>query len=169
MANKILEQKLVDSQKRALLKYVLVGDGSAQANTTLVDASSLAFSLNTNGYIMTSNTDPKSVYRTTVNRLWGHAKANGVFKLSWGGTANNEIVVFGNGQFDYTFDFNHGGGAIPNNDPSPTGDILLSTSPGMGATDSFTLFIDLRKDNRDFDAGQTADPMAFNKGTRNFS
>jgi len=43
-----------------------------------------------------------------------------------------------------------------------TGDILLSINNNKN-NDAFTLFIDLRKNNEDFDAGQTADPYAFNK------
>ena len=40
---------------------------------------------------------------------------------------------------------------------------LLSVITPSSA-DAATIFIDLRKDNRDYDAGQTADPVAFNRG-----
>jgi hypothetical protein len=36
------------------------------------------------------------------------------------------------------------------------------------SADAFTLFIDLRKDSRDYDSGQTADPAAFNLGSARF-
>lgn len=163
MANVITEQKLIDKNNRALLKYTMVGDGTAQANTTLVDVSMLSGALNTSGYIMSSNVNPLSYYGTTIRRMYGHINANnagGSVKLTWGGSANTDIVVLGAGYFDFNFDDNAGGGAIPNNATSPTGDILYSTSLGPGG--SFTLFLDLRKDNKYYDAGQSADPAAFN-------
>lgn len=163
MANLIRQQRLVDSTKRNLTKVVLVSDGSNEANTTLIDVSSLAFSLNANGIIMTSNTDPKATYRTTVKRIFGNLKsANGSIRLQWHGDANSEIVAFGSGYVDYSFELMVDGGSINNPEANSSGDILITTT-GMAADDVATIFIDLRKDNRDYDAGQTADPAAFNR------
>lgn len=169
MANIIKEQKLVDTTTRALLKYVFIGDGStAEANTVLVDVSNLAYSLNANGMIMVSNTHPRSTYKTTIRRIFGEAKANGYIALKWHGlnNTNTEIVTVSDGNFDYNFE-NMGAGAMifnPNRtDPAnTTGDILISTV-APGTNDVATIFIDLRKDNQDYDAGQTADPTAFNR------
>lgn len=161
MANVIKEQKIVDTNKRALIKYVATLD-TAAANTLLVDASGLKFALNANGYIMQSNTHPKSVYRTTVKRIFGNAKANGYIKLTWDGANTEDIVAITDGSFDYFFDPMGDGAVISNPDANTTGDILISVvSPS--ATDAITLFVDLRKDSRDYDAGQTADPVAFNR------
>jgi hypothetical protein len=33
----------------------------------------------------------------------------------------------------------------------------------MGTGDAITMFLELKKDNADYDAGQTADPYAFNR------
>lgn len=170
MANVIKEQKLIDTTNRALLKYVFIGDGTtAEANTILVDVSNLAYSLNANGQIMVSNTHQRSTYKTTIHRIFGEAKANGYAILRWhgaNGAANQEIVTISTGRFDYDFE-NMGRGAIvfnPNiSDPAnTTGDINLTTvSPGTN--DVMTIFIDLRKDNQDYDAGQAADPTTFNR------
>lgn len=169
MANVIKEQKLIDTQKRALLKYIFIGDGTtAQSNTVLVDVSNLAYSLNANGQIMVSNTHQKSVYRTTIKRVFGQAKANGYAVLQWhgmNGLSNQEIVTISSGGFDYEFE-NLGGGAVMHNpnlsdSANTNGDIMISTvSPGVD--DVFTIFVDLKKDNQDYDAGQTADPKSFN-------
>ena len=161
MANIIKEQKIVDTNKRALMKYVATLD-TAVANNLLVDVSQLRFALNANGYIMQSNTDPKTVYRSTIKRIFGSAKANGYIKLTWNGSNTEDIIVITDGNFEYFFDAMPDGAVITNPDANTSGDILISVvSPS--ATDALTLFIDLRKDSRDYDAGQTADPAAFNR------
>lgn len=163
MANAIVEQKIIDGNKRALVKYVATVD-SAAANVIVLDASSLAYSLNANGMIMSSNTHIKSQYRVSVKRIFGQGqfKSKGFVSLRWGG-ANTELVTFGDGQFDYHFDREGLAASIPFADSANcTGDIVYSTT-GVAAGDAFTLFIDLKKDNRDFDSGKTADPSAFNK------
>ena len=163
MANLIREQRIIDSNKRALIKYVMTLD-TAIANTTLVDASSLNLALNTNGYIMTSNTDQRNLYRTTIKRIFGSAKANAYIKLQWQGATNSEIVTISTGQFDYDFQSMGDGATIPNPEASANGDILITVVTPSSA-DAATIFFDLRKDSRDYDAGQTADPVAFNRGS----
>lgn len=171
MANKIVEQKLIDSTKRALLKYVIIGDGTAIANNVLVDVSNLAYALNTTGQIMTSNTNMKPIYRTTIKRISGHvggAATTGI-KLNWHRAAANAEVeicaIAGGTPFEFNFDSMGGGGAIVNAEQNPigsNGDILISTI-GTGSPLAVTLFIDLHKDNADYDAGQTAAPRDFNR------
>ena len=163
MANLIREQRLIDTQKRTLIKYTMLVD-SAVANSTLVDVSSLKHALNANGYIMSSNTHPLSIYRTTIKRIFGSVKANAYVKLQWQGSSNSEIVTMPTGSFDYDFQSMGDGSVISNPETSSNGDILLSIITPSSA-DAATIFIDLRKDNRDYDAGQTADPVAFNRGT----
>lgn len=162
MANILKGHRIIDSNKRTLIKYVFLSDGTAVANATLVDASSLQFALNTNGQIMSSNVNPRSTYNTTIKRIFGSAKANSYVALQWEGASNTEIVTFGNGSFDYDFQSMGDGAIIPNNETNPTGDILFTVNNNKNF-DSFTLFIDLKKDNNDYDAGQTADPYAFNR------
>lgn len=162
MANLIREQRIVDNNKRALIKYVMTLD-TAIANTTLVDVSTLNLALNTNGYIMASNTNPKNLYRTTIKRIFGSAKANAYIKLQWQGSTNSEIVTVNSGVFDYDFQSMGDGATIPNPEASSNGDILITVVTPSSA-DAATIFLDLRKDSRDYDAGQTADPVAFNRG-----
>jgi hypothetical protein len=159
MANVIREQRLIDSNKRSLIKYVILSDGTQESNTRLVDASNLAFALNANGYIMQSNTHPKSNYRTTVRKIKAFSKTAGSVRLKWEGDANSEIITFGTGTVDFTFE--NDGAVISNPEANATGDILISTL-GLASTDAITIFLDLRKESLDYDAGQTADPYAFN-------
>jgi hypothetical protein len=157
MANVIREQKLIDSNKRALVKYVILSDGTQESNTRLLDASSLAFALNATGVI--SQTNPKSNYRTTIKKIKAYSKTAGSIRLKWEGDANSEIITFGSASVD--FNFENDGAVIPNPEANATGDILISTL-GLTSGDTLTLFLDLRKDSLDYDAGQTADPYAFN-------
>lgn len=158
MANVIREQKLIDGNKRALIKYVILSDGSQESNTRLVDASSLAFALNANGVI--SQTDLKSNYRTTIKKIKAYSKNAGSVRLKWEGDANSEIITFGSTTVD--FNFENDGAVISNPEANATGDILISTV-GMTAGDTVTIFLDLKKNSEDYDAGQTADPYAFNR------
>lgn len=171
MANVVTEQRLIDNNKRALIKYTFYSDGTAVANSVLVDVSTLALALNATGQIMTSNTNPKSHYRVTIKRIFGQVTSNDVkdpisLKLQWhfNGT-NAPIVLCGTGAFDWDFQSMGDGAVITNpNVGSGSGDILYSTTLQTSG-DFATLFLDLRKDSRDYDAGQTADPYAFNKVT----
>lgn len=163
MANLIREQRLIDTNKRALVKYVIVSDGSQESNTVLIDVSTLRFSLNANGKIMVSNTHPKSTYRTSIKRIAGNLSSNnGTIKVQWHGDANSEIVAFGDGGFDYDFQSMGDVAVIGNPEANSSGDILISTS-ALASRDVITLIVDLRKDSRDYDAGQTADPGSFNR------
>lgn len=170
MANLIRQQNLIDSNKRALLKYVLISDGTQSANTLLVDASMLRYSLNANGYIMSGNTHTKTNYRTNVKRVFGSATlgSGASIKLQWQGDSNSEIVTIGTGSFDYSFDSVGDNATISNPEANATGDILITTK-NLTANDVATFFIDLRKNSEDYDAGQTADPFAFNKGNRSLA
>lgn len=163
MANIIKEQRLVDTTKRSLLKYVFISDGTTEANTKLVDVSTLAFALDTSGGIMVNDANSKSKYTTTVKRIWGNYTGSGYVKLQWHGDSNTEICVFGDGSVDYDFDRRGTAAVIPNPEANSSGDILISTV-GVGSGNVFTLFVDIHKDNADYDAGQTADPAAFNAG-----
>ena len=163
MANLIREQKIIDSNKRALIKYVIVSDGTQNSNTVLVNVSSLAFALNANGYIMQSGVDPKTKYNTTIKRIHGQVAASTAkIKLQWQGDSNSEIVTFGSGSFDYDFQSMGDGATIPNPESNSNGHILISTF-NLAANDLMTIFIDLKKNGSDYDQGQAADPYAFNR------
>lgn len=161
MANIINQQKLIDSTRRAVIKYVGTVDTNT-ANAVLLNVSGLAYSLNANGKILSSGTDTKSAYRTQIKRIWGqgHFKGGGFVTLNWGSVTNTNIVTFGAGQFDYNFDSEGLSAAIPS---SSNGDLLITTT-GVISGDAFTVFVDLKKDGRDFDQGQTARPADFNQG-----
>ena len=166
MANVIKEHILVDTNRTTVVKYVGLLDNTAMSNNLLLNVSQLAYSLNTNGKIMTGGVDAKTTYRTSLKRIWGQGGLkDGRAVLKWQGTsgkANTEICTFHDSMFDYNFASMGSPGSIPVQDvANSTGSIVLSLD-GNNNNDSFTLFIELHKDGRDYDQGQTADPTAFN-------
>ena len=156
MATTLTKQTLVDTNRHAVIK--IVGSGGTDANVSLVVAANLAYAINATGSVSTSN--PKRLNRVAIKRIWGQGQmteGKSVI-LKWGG--NNEYIVsFGNGYFDYNFDVEGLSAAIPIVG-NTSGDIVYTST--AASTDSWTLFIDLKKDGRDYDQGQTADPTAFN-------
>lgn len=163
MANLIREQRIIDNNKRALLKYTMTID-SAVANSTLVDVSTLRYALNANSQIMSSNTHPRTSYGSNIKRIFGSAKANAYIKLQWQGATNSEIVTIHSGNFDYDFHSMGDGATIPNTETSGANGDILITIVTPSSADAATIFIDLRKNPSDYDQGQTADPAAFNRG-----
>lgn len=161
MATELSTVKLVDTTHRTLIK--IVGTGGGDANTVLVDAAKLAYSLNANSKILGTGTDRKSQYRTTIKRIWGQGQvaSNKYVTLQWADDTNSPIVTFGTGHFDYNFDREGMTGAIATPVGANAKGNIIFTSTAT-TSDAWTLFIDLKKDNRDYDAGQTADPAAFN-------
>jgi len=164
MATVLNIQKIVDSTKRSLIK--VVGTGGTDANVSLIVAANLSYALTTNNAALLSpgNTLFKKVlYKTSIKRIWGHGQmgsSNNV-TLKWGGNSNSAIVTFGAGQFDYNFDAEGLSGAISIPDSANcTGDILFSST--AGATDAWTLFIDLKKDASSYSQGQLSSPQDFN-------
>lgn len=161
MATTLTKQTLVDTNRNSVIKIVGVGGGDA--NASLIVAANLAFAINATGAVSTLN--PKRLNRVAIKRIWGHgqmASANSV-TLKWGGNANSAIVTFGSGSFDYNFDSVSTPGTIEIPDTAnATGDIVFTST--ISSTESWTLFINLKKDGRDYDQGQARDPLAFNNG-----
>ena len=161
MATVLTTQTLVDTNRHTVIK--VVGVGGTDANVSLIRVSDLAFAINATGQV--SSTNPKRLNRVAIKRVWGQGQmtAAKAVTLQWGGNSNSAIVTFGTGSFDYNFDSGSTPGTIEIPDQANcTGDIVFSST--AGATDTWTLFIDLKKDGRDFDQGQARDPLAFNNG-----
>ncbi len=161
MATSLTTQRLVDNNRHTVIK--IVGEGGGDANASLVVASDLAYAINATGQVSTSN--PKRLNRLAIKRIWGQGQiaSNKYVTLKWGGNTNPAIVTFGNGSFEYNFDSAATPGTIEIPDEANcTGNIVFTSTATTG--DAWTLFIDLKKDGRDYDQGQTRDPLAFNNG-----
>ena len=132
MADAVTSQTIQDSERKAVLKYTNVSDGTGESAVVKVDVSALA-----------SNTVGTACTGVTVAKIWWQCVGMGV-ELLFDATAN--VLVIGlspdsNGYHNYS-DFT----GIPNNAGSgKTGDILFTTI-GASNTDTYTVILELIKE-----------------------
>lgn len=174
MANQYSYQVLKDDTQHAVIKITGAFDGSGQEdNVKRIVANSLYGALATNGFPIAnvyggSANTPLSYHGLYLNRAWYDVDtAVGDVQLYWantdvGVTANAGIpIIFlqGNGEYDGA------GNWITIKNPTVTannnGDIAICTR-GQQANASYTIILELRKDNAHYQRGQFNDPAAFN-------
>lgn len=132
MADAVTSQTIQDGERKAVLKFTNVSDGTGETNVVKVDVSSLA-----------ANSSGQACTKVTVAQIWWQCVGMGV-ELLFDATAN--VLVIGlspdsNGYHDYT-PFT----GIPNNaGTGVTGDILFTTI-GASANDTYTVILELIKD-----------------------
>jgi len=176
MANAFGYQILKDDTQHAVIKLTGKFDGTGQeANAVRIQANTLSGALATNGFPIansqggSANTSLR-YHGLKLFRLWYDCASSGDVELSWtvdkGATGNTSIVFLnGNGEYDgagnwITIDNDTASLATSN------GNIGVFTR-GMAANDSYTMILELRKDNAHYSRGQFRDPAAFNYGTHN--
>ena len=175
MANKFSYQVLKDDTQFAVIKITGEFDGTGQENNVArIQANTLSGALDSskaNLLSSTANTGPLSYYGLTINRVWFDTDS-GVsdVQLYWSNTrsslANSGTPIMllqGNGEYDGAGNWitisNPTAGAAGSN-----GNIGITTR-GMGTGDSYTIILELRKDNAHYQRGQFNDPAAFNYGS----
>ena len=172
MANRYSYQVLKDDTQHTVIKLTGEFDGSGQENNvSRIQANTLYGALDANNVPLrthwsVSNT-AKPYYGLTVNRVWYDVDtAVGDVQLWWANTASTNansgvpiIFMQGNGEFDGN------GNWITIKNPTVTaynnGDIAIC-SRGQEANASYTIMIELRKENEYYQRGQFNDPAAFN-------
>lgn len=167
MSNTYTYQVLKDTTEHAIIKLTGRFDSDVQEdNPHRISANSLYGALDSskaNLLSSTANTGPLDYYGLTVHRCWYDTinAVAGDVELYW--NANPVLPIFflsGNSEYD-------GAGnwvTISNNAKGTSGcngDIGLRTR-GMGANTSYTIVIELRKENEYYQRGQFNDPAAFN-------
>jgi hypothetical protein len=168
MANSFTFQVMKDTTQDVVIKLTASFDGTGhESNSARIQANTLYGALDANNVplrtsLSVSNT-AKPYYGLQLNRLWYDCAAGGDVQLYWAATTNLPIIIMNNnGEFD-------GAGnwiTIPNNtagQPGSNGNIGIVTR-GMAANDSYTMVMELRKDNAYYQRGQFNDPAAFNYG-----
>ncbi len=132
MADAVTSQTIQDGDRKAVLKFTNVSDGTGESNVVKVDVSAL-----------TTNSSGNACTKVTVTQIWWQCVGMGV-ELLCDATANTLIIGLSpdsNGYHDYT-PFT----GIPNNAGSGvTGDILFTTI-GASAGDTYTVILDLIKE-----------------------
>jgi hypothetical protein len=168
MANAFTTQTIKDTTEHAVIKLTGKFDGSGQEDNHMrISANSLYGALATNGFPVAnvhggSANTPLSYYNLLVNRIWYNCTAPaGDVQLFWhADTAISLMFLSGNGEFDGMGTWT----TIPNNARGTAnciGDIGIQTR-GMAANTSYTIIMELRKDNAQYQRGQFNDPAAFN-------
>ena len=168
MANSFTYQVIKDTTEHVVIKLTASFDGSGQeSNTIRIQANTLYGALDSskgNLLVSAANTGALSYYGLSLNRLWYDCAAGGDVQLFWNAnTPSTLIAMNGNGEYDGMDNWT----TIPNNTAGAAGskgDIGIVTR-GMTANDSYTMVIEMRKDNQHYQRGQFNDPAAFNYGS----
>ena len=168
MANSFTYQVIKDTTEHVVIKLTASFDGSGQeSNTIRIQANTLYGALDSskgNLLVSAANTGALSYYGLSLNRLWYDCATGGDVQLFWNAnTPSTLIAMNGNGEYDGMGNWT----TIPNNTAGAAGskgDIGIVTR-GMAANDSYTMVIEMRKDNQHYQRGQFNDPAAFNYGS----
>lgn len=167
-------QVLKDTTEKTIIK--LTGqftDGTQEANNKRITANTLSGALDTSKANLLSavaNTGPLNYYGLSVTRIWYDCNfSNGVastalgnLNLFWSATTNVSIAMLSTGQGEYNGEGNWA--SIPNftaNTPGANGNIGITTT-AAAASDSYTIIMELRKDNAHYNRGQLTEAGAFN-------
>jgi len=165
MANRYSYQVLKDDTQHTVIKLTGEFDGSGQENNvSRIQANTLYGALDSskaNLLSSSANTGALSFYGLSVYRVWYDCSTDGDVKLYWNASTPVPIMYMnGNGEYDAAGNWI----TIPNNSKGTTGsagDIGIETR-GMVANSSYTIIMELRKDNEHYQRGQMNDPAAFN-------
>ena len=166
MATSNSTQILVDTTKRTVIKRIGIFDtaGGNEALTVVIDPRSLSGALNANNLAyQTGNTVASGFANSafTISRVLYNVDAEvGHLQLKWQGTTSDAtIYALGVGSGDTNPQYQLP--AIPNNATGPTGNVTIVTA-GTTGNASYTLIIELHKNNQYYSSGQFTDPAAFN-------
>ena len=166
MATSNSTQILIDTTKRTVIKRVGIFDtaGGNEALTVVIDPRALSGALNANNlpYQAGNTTAPGFANSAfTISRVLYNVDAEvGHLQLKWQGTTSDAtIYALAGGAGDTNPQAQLP--ATPNNAIGPTGNVTITTV-GTTANASYTLIIELHKDNRFYSSGQFTDPAAFN-------
>ena len=131
MADTVTSQTIQDGERKAVLKFTNISDGSGESAVKKVDVSALA-----------SNSSGTACTEVAVSKIWWQCVGMGVELLH---AATTDTLIIGlspdsNGMHDYS-SFS----GIPNDSGSgKTGDIMFTTI-GASNGDTYTVILELLK------------------------
>jgi|TARA_Y100000114_G_scaffold72469_1_gene66432 hypothetical protein len=131
MADTVTSQTIQDGERKAVLKFTNISDGSGESAVKKVDVSALA-----------SNSSGTACTEVAVSKIWWQCVGMGVELLN---DATTDTLIIGlspdsNGMHDYS-SFS----GIPNDSGSgKTGDIMFTTI-GASNGDTYTVILELLK------------------------
>ena len=165
--NTFTYQVLKDTTERAVIKLTGKFDGSGQEdNPNRISANTLSGALNTTNTLLSVGGTAKNFYNLSIHRLWYDCvnAVNADVELYWNA---NPVVTAMMVSGTYEYDGNSNWVTIPNAAHGAAGvtdcngDIGIRTR-GMAANSSYTIILEVRKDNAYYQRGQFNDPAAFN-------
>ena len=129
MADAVTSQTIFDGERKAIMKFTNVSDGTGETAVLKVDVSALS-----------ANSFQQACTGVTLERI--HVSINGMsVSILW--DANTDVPAFIAAPGVYSFDFDKF--QIPNDaGTSKNGDILFSTI-GAGAGDTYTIILEMVK------------------------
>ena len=131
MADTVTSQTIQDGERKAVLKFTNVSDGTGETAVTKIDVSALA-----------ANSAGDSCTEVAIAKIWWQCVGMGVQLLN-DATSDTLIIALSpdsNGMHDYT-PFS----GIPNNAGSgKTGDVKFTTI-GASNTDTYTVIVEVLK------------------------
>jgi hypothetical protein len=168
MANAYTYQVLKDTNQKTVIKLTGAFDGTTgqESNNFRIQANTLYGALDANSVplhtsLSLSNTELPyyNLQVTRINYVVNMASP-GYVDLFWQGTTPSSIALLNrNGELSE----NQGLPSMSNNAVGANGSIGIATH-GATANSSYTIILELRKDNAYYDRGQFEDPSAFNYG-----
>jgi len=168
MANIFTYKVLKDTTQKSVIKLTGLFDGASgdETNTARIQANSLFGALDSSRANLLSdsaNTGPLNYYGLGIEKIWYSTSNISGISLYW--SADTSIPAFriaGNGAY------NDSGNMITimneaNGLANCNGNIGITTTQS-GANGQYTIIVELRKDNYDYERGQLSEPAAFNYG-----
>ena len=131
MADTVTSQTIQDGERKAVLKFTNISDGTGESAVKKVDVSALS-----------SNSSGSACTEVAVSKIWWQCVGMGVELLN---DASTDTLIIGlspdsNGMHDYS-SFS----GIPNDSGSgKTGDIMFTTI-GASSGDTYTVILELLK------------------------
>ena len=131
MADAVTSQTIIDGEKKVVMKFTNVSDGSGESAVAKVDVSALA-----------SNTAGSACTGVAIEQIWWQCIGMKV-NILWDASSDVLAMQLGenqSGHHDYT-----SFGGITNNASSPTGDVNFTTV-GHSSADTYAIILYMRKE-----------------------
>jgi hypothetical protein len=131
MADAVTSQTIIDGEKKVVMKFTNVSDGSGESAVAKVDVSALA-----------TNTAGSACTGVAIEQIWWQCIGMKV-NILWDASSDVLAMQLGenqSGHHDYT-----SFGGITNNASSPTGDVNFTTV-GHSSADTYAIVLYMRKE-----------------------
>lgn len=163
MANNFVGAVMADTNTRTVIRFCGEVDAVGETANTKISGRMLKGALATdsnNRVLVASGGTPRTNYRYTIERIFYSTNfpSGGYLKLYWDGATPSTIALLnGTGDIDVLDNM----GSINNTATTPNGNVGF-TIVNPAANGFYNVILELRKDLKDYDAGQVEAPQAFN-------